>query len=444
MKEIKPNPTQGAFLPRLNALAAAVAGVICSVAMSPLQAQGINAPELDWAPNPDADVILLKGHLDVTHDSNLLRVKDEYRSAAYAGRQSSDIYLNGGAGIEFDRVISQQRLRAHANVEGFKYREYDDFDNVGYNLGATLDWVVGRPLFGSAGFGFTRDQPTIQDRSTNLTTNPNGDRNDIDSQLLFFNAGFRLTPSWSLIAGMDLDRTRNSLEVYKDTDFDRKSAEFGTRYAPGTGIEVDFVYRRANGDYKSPQRYSDDGAALLCTANTCRENDYDENVLMSRIQYRPSEDSRLAGHVGYTKRTYDQGDRDFGGITAGFDIEWAYSGSVQMRVALARSIDPDDEAVTASYADTYSIAFQPLIQATGKIAVSPYLRYYNRSYKGDQLAPGEVARKDKLMYFGVETDYEFRRNMAFTFNAGHEKRDSNRATLDYSANIIGVGLKVQF
>ncbi len=443
MKEINRNPSMKALAPRMSKVAAAVVGVVCGLAFGPLQAQ-IDVPAQDWEPDPDADVITLKGNLGITHDNNLLRENDNNRSAMYAGKSKSDTYLTGGLGIEFDRLISQQRLRAHADVEGFKYQEYDDFDNVGYDAGATLDWVIGRPLFGSAGLSTRRHQPTIQDRATNAVTNPSGDRNEVDRHLLFFNAGFRMTPSWSLIGGIELDRSRNTLEVYKDTDFDRKSAEAGVRYAPGTGVEVDFVYRRTNGDYKSGQRYDDDGAALLCTTETCRENDYDENELLSRIQYRPTEDSRLAGYIGYTKRDYDQGDRDFSGVTTGFDVEWAYSGAVQMRVGLARSIEPDDEAATASYADTYQLNFQPVIHATGKIILSPYLRYYDRRYKGDQLPAGVAERHDKITHFGIETEYEFRRNMALTLNAGHEKRASNRDNLDFTATVVGAGLRVQF
>ncbi|MDO4905455.1 MAG: outer membrane beta-barrel protein [Lautropia sp.] len=443
MKEINRKPNTQEPLPRLSKVASAVAGVICGLAFGPLQAQ-INAPDLEWAPDPDADVITLKGNLKVTHDDNLLRENDNARSAIYADKGKGDTYLSGGLGIEFDRLISQQRLRAHADVEGHKYQDYDDFDNVGYNAGATLDWVVGRPLFGSAGLSLRRHQPTIQDRSVNSVTNPSGDRNHIDRQLFFFNAGFRMTPSWSLIGGIELDRSRNSLEVYKDTDFDQKAAEIGTRYAPGTGIEVDLVYRRADGDYKSGQRYDDNGVALLCSGSTCRENDYDQNEILTRVQYRPSEDSRLAGFLGYTRREYDQGDRDFSGVTTGFDVEWAYSGAVQMRLSLARSIEPDDEAATASYADTYSINFQPVIHATGKIVLSPYVRYHDRRYKGDQLAAGVAERHDKITYFGIEGEYEFRRNMALVLNAGHEKRSSNRENLDFKANVVGAGLQVKF
>ena len=116
----------------------------------------------------------------------------------------------------------------------------------------------------------------------------------------------------------------------------------------------------------------------------------------------------------------------------------------QARVSLACLIEPDDDVATTSYADTRSIDFSPLIQATGKISVGPFLRYYDRRYKGDQLAAGEVARKDKIYSVGGQVTYEFRRNMSLLFNVAHDKRDSNRDALDYDANVYGVGLRIQF
>lgn len=425
------------------AVCRAVAAALCGLAAGVAQAQTYAVPEQDAMPDTEADVIKLIGSLQVTHDDNLLRVNDGARNGRYADRSLGDTFLQASMGIEFDRLLSQQRLRANATVNGFKYNEYDDFDNIGYDAGATLDWVIGRPFFGSVGFTANRRQPTVQDRLYNATTNVSGDRNDVDSQLLFFNAGFRMTPAWSLIAGVDMNRSRNSLEVYKDTDYDLKSAEGGVRYAPGTGIELDFVYRTTDGDYKSPQRYDDNGAQLLCGTN-CRENDYSEDSFLTRIQYRPSEDSRLAGNVGYTRRDYDQGNRNFRGLTTGFDVEWALSGNVQMRVALARSIEPDDDAATSSQADTRSIDISPLVQVTGKISVAPFIRYYDRKYEGEQLAAGLDERKDKITMFGAQATYEFRRNMAVLLSLQHDKRDSNRDNLDYTANVYGLGLRVQF
>ena len=443
MTEFIQKQKKGAQPAGMRRVSAAVAAIVCGLAASAAQAQ-LDVPAQDWTPDAEADVIKLTGRVGVTHDSNVLRLNNQSQGGIYANKKAGDTYLNGGMGIEFDRLISQQRLRANAEVEGFKYKEYNDFDHVGYNAGATLDWVVGRPLFGSAGVKLVRTQPTVQDRVYQQATNVNGDRNNITSQNVFFNAGFRFTPAWSVIGGVDFMRSRNSLEVYKDTDYDTKSAEGGMRWAPGTGLEVDLVYRATKGDYKSARRYADDGSALLCGVNNCTKNDYDENSLLTRVQYRPSEDSRLAGYIGYTRREYDQGNRDFKGLTTGFDMEWALSGNVQMRASLGRSIEPDDDAVSTTSPETWSLALNPTVQATGKITLEPFARFYNRRYKGEQLTAGEATRKDKIFSVGVEADYEFRRNMFLMANLQHDKRDSNRDNLDYKANVVGVGLKVQF
>lgn len=443
MKEINVMQKKAAQRSAVRLLCGAVTAALCGLAATAAQAQAYTPPEQDWAPDTEADVIKLTGSIDIKHDDNLLRKNDGEDRGRYNDRSLGDTYLQAGMGIDFDRLISQQRLRANAKVEGFKYNEYDDFDHVGYDAGATLDWVVGRPLFGNLGLVLNSHQPTVQDRIYNANTNVSGDRNDVDSQQLFFNAGFRITPAWSVIGGVDLNRSRNSLEVYKDLDYDLTSGEAGVRYAPGTGVEVDFVYRKTDGDYKNPQRYADDGSELLC-GTTCRENDYDEDSLLARIQYRPSQDSRLGGYIGYTKRDYDQGNRNFKGWTTGFDTEWALSGNTQMRVSLARSIEPDDDAATSSYADTWSIDASPIVQLTGKINLSPFARYYNRKYKGEQLAAGQAERKDKIYSLGLRLAYEFRRNMTASFDASHDKRDSNRDNLNYDATVFGLGLRVQF
>lgn len=55
-----------------------------------------------------------------------------------------------------------------------------------------------------------------------------------------------------------------------------------------------------------------------------------------------------------------------------------------------------------------------------------------------------MARKDKIYSVGGQVSYEFRRNISLLLNVSHDKRDSNRDTLDYDANVYGVGLRIQF
>jgi len=411
-------------------------GLVCATMAMPAAAQtGLAAVPADDLSGQE-DVINLTAGLGVTRDSNVLRVSDDTNTAPYGGSGKSDTYLRGNLGISFDRLISRQRLQMSAEVDGYKYNDYSDFDNVGYNAGLNYDWVIGRPFFGRAGGRFYQYQPAIQDRALLETET---DRNEVERQTLYLNGGFRFTPSLAAIAGWDLDRRRNSSSLYKDADADYNTLEGGIRFAPGTGTEIDFVYRRTDGDYRNLQILGADGLPLLTGP---RSSDFKQDALLARISYRPSEDSRLAGRIGYTKRDYDvDSSRNFSGITTGFDVEWAQSGAIKMLVSVARDIEPDDSAITATYADAKSIALRPTVQATGKIKLLPFYQYVNRSFKGEG---GAFDRKDKFHAFGIGANYEIRRNLMAVLDLRQERRNSNIDVLDFDANIISLGVQARF
>jgi len=410
-----------------------LAGVSCGVGIA---LAAMTVPIAALAQDAEGDVISLNAGLGIIRDTNVLRLPDDTDTSAFGGNSKGDTYLRGTLGINFDRLISQQRLQANAEVEGFKYNEYSEFDNIGYNAGVNYDWVIGRPFFGRVGGRVYQYQPTIQDRGLVVGTT---DRNEIDQQTVYLNGGIRFTPSWSAIAGWDILRRRNSSSLYSDSDADYNSLEGGVRFAPGTGTEIDFVYRRTDGDYKELQVFGADGLPLLSGP---RSSDFKQDALLARVSYRPSEDSRLAGRIGYTDRSYDvDSSRDFSGFTTGFDVEWAPSGAIKMLVSIARDIEPDDSAVTATYADAKSIALRPTIQATGKIKVQPFYQYIDRAYKGDGSA---VERDDTFQTFGVGVNYEIRRNLNAIFDLRQERRNSNIDDLDFDANIVSLGIQARF
>src|SRR5690606_7891203 len=172
------------------------------------------------AQDAEGDVISLTAGVGITRDSNVLRISDQADPRPYGSDSRSDTILNGRLGIAFDRRISQQRLQASAQVQGFKYNEFDDFDNIGYDAGLNYDWVIGRPFFGRAGGRIYRYQPAVQDRNIGQTV---VDRNEVERQTVYLNGGIRFTPSWSAIAGWDLDRRRNTSSLYEDSDADYNS-----------------------------------------------------------------------------------------------------------------------------------------------------------------------------------------------------------------------------
>lgn len=389
------------------------------------------------AQNADGDVISLTAGLSLMRDSNVLRLSDNATvPAGYGTDKRGDLYMLGSLGIAFDRMISQQRLQAYADVNGYKYREYDDSDNIGYRAGVNYDWVIGRPLFGRVGLRTARVQPQVQDR---LVSQPGLERNRVNTQTAYLDGGFRFTPNWSIIAGWELERWRNSSRVYEDTDLDQNSFEAGVRYAPGTGAEFDLVFRRTNGDFKNDRLFADDGTAYLVPI---QRQDFKQNALLARVAYKPSEDSRIAGRIGYTKRTYDSANvRDFSGVTTGIDVDWAQTGNLMWRFSVSRDIVPDISAMTSAYADARGFRVAPTIQATGKIKLMPFLSYTDYRYDGDT---GTVRRNDKLTSLGLTVDYEIRRNLHALFDLRRDERNSSLDTLDYTANLIGVGIRARF
>ena len=110
-------------------------------------------------------------------------------------------------------------------------------------------------------------------------------------------------------------------------------------------------------------------------------------------------------------------------------------------VSIARDIEPDDSAITATYADARSIALRPSVQVTGKIKLLPFYQYVDRAYKGEG---GANDREDEFQAFGLGVNYEIRRNLMAILDLRSERRNSNIEFLDFKANIISLGVQAKF
>lgn len=393
-----------------------------------------------WSQDAEGRVISLSAGLSLTRDSNVPRASSVSRTQFYGTDSLADTYLKGTVGLNFDRRISQQRLQAEAQVDGFKYNNYDQFDNVGYRAGVNYDWVIGRPLFGQIGAQTYRYEPQIQDGQA---IDGGRERNRIDRQFIYLKGGFRFTPSLSLIGGADFDRRRNSLQVFEQSDLDIDGFEGGIRWAPGTGLELDFVYRHSKGDYKSLQNRTINGDPIF---GTPLDNDYKQDELLIRATYRPTEETRLTGVIGQTKRDFNdraRANNDFDGITLRGDFEWALTGLTTMRILVARDVEPQDGVWVASYAEATQFAIRPRIQMTGRIKLEPFYHHVNRKYSGE-LADSRGVRKDKLNLFGVLGTYELTRTVSLFGELRRERRTSNFDYAEFSANIVTLGVQARF
>lgn len=388
---------------------------------------------------PDQPVLRFDVGGNIEYHSNLLKLDDGVDpTSLYGSSKRSDFMISGFAGAAFDREYSLQRFRADARVEPTKFLEYSQFDFVGYNAGFNWDWAVGRALFGTAGLRFKRNLSYFLNG-----TQLNGEVNLESRQNYYATGGLRLTPNWALIAGADYLVLDNSATRVNYADYRFTSYEMGVQFAPGTGTEVGFVYRRTNGDY--PNRQIQDSLGQIIST-TGIDNAFTQDAYLARLQIRPSDDSRIAGEIGYTSRKFDQvPDRDFSGITAGLNLDWRPTGATTVQVALIRGLLSQD-LLTGSFVDETTLRVTPSTILTGKLTLTGLLAYSIRSFQGEQgVASGAASdREDKLTTIGAELGYAYARNITLTAGLRNENRSSSVSGLDFTDNIVTFGVKATF
>jgi len=371
------------------------------------------------------DVISFEVSGAVEQHSNIFRVPNG----------TSDTVLRGLAGVRFERELSLQRLAAYANVQPVKYLNNSNFDYLGYALGATWDWEIGRPVFGQLTGSYLRDQSSFDsiggafNNLRNLTT-------------VRGLVGFRITQSWAAIAAADYFTLTNSLSTQTPADFNRTGFEGGLRYAPQTATTFDFVYRREAGEYPNRQVFDVNGNLLPAAV----DNAYKQDALLMRVGYRPSDLTNITGNIGYTRRNYDNlSQRDFGGVTGGLDFERPLSGAFLFRASVFRSIDTV-ELLNSNYVNATGLAIRPTWTISSRVTLDGLLAYSNRRYEGDPgfVYTGAPVRVDKLTEIGLRANYELARRIFLYGDVRRLERKSNYQGNDFNDNWYGVGIRALF
>jgi len=385
----------------------------------------------------DRDVLQLYAGGEVEHRSNVFALPDgvspQAIQAVYGSTSRSDTLFRGLLGVSFDRQVSLQRFRLDASIIPVKFREYSEYDHVGYSLGGHWDWSVGRPWFGTLGARLTN---ALTPFDTYISNQKNMERR----AKIYASGGMRFTPSWAAFVGFDTETLDNSYAGVQAADYSFASTETGLRYAPGTGTRVDFVWRHTNGEYPNRQIVDDVGNLLPGTV----DNEFSQNALLARLEVRPSNDSRIGGQIGFTSREYDNvSQRDFSGITGRLNLEWRPTGAFTMRVDLIRDIQ-SEELLTASYVDLTALRLRPSLQLTGKTTLFGRLSVERRSYEGN---PGFVlatTRKDDVTLLGAGLGYEYARNITLNLEALYTDRKSNYAAFEYDDTMLLANILARF
>ncbi len=382
------------------------------------------------------DVLTFEAGADFNRHDNIFLLPDNANpQPVFGDTQRGDTLLTAVLGVKFDRDVSLQRFTVSGRILPVKYMSYSQFDYVGYDLGANWNWAIGRPWFGTLG-------ATFGQRASSFADIRQSEKNLQRTRRVYFTGGLRLTPSWAIIAGLDNTTLTNSTAAQEASDQDFTGVEAGMRYAPGTGTELAFVYRRLDGKYPNRQVVDASGGVL----GTSIDNGFSQDQFLLRAQYKPNEDARIFGEAGLTRRSFDNlPERDFSGPTARLTYEFRPGGRFFMAADLIRDI-ASQEILTSNYVDTNKISLRPSFRMTGKTTLNGEYTYSKLSYEGDPgfVASNATVRKDDITTIGLRADWQYSRNVLFNLGFTRSERDSNINNVKYTNNIVGIGGRISF
>lgn len=376
-------------------------------------------------PTQVSDVLSFEASGAIENHSNIFRLPSG----------PSDTVLRGLLGARFEREVSLQRFSLAANIQPVKYLDNSSYDYIGYNVGGRWDWEIGRPVFGTVSANYLRDQSgfdVVGGRVNNLR----------DLTTLRALGGLRLTQSWATIAALDYLNLDNSAASVRAANFKANGAEAGLRYYPGSSVDMDFVYRRENGEYPNRQVFDANGNLLPAAV----DNAYSQDALLWRLNYRPNEATRFGGTIGYTRRNFENlSQRDFSGVTGRLEVEYPMTGATTLRAAIYNSIDLA-ELLNASYVRATGVVLRPTWVVSGRMSVDGLFDYVMRRFEGDPgfVFSGTPIRRDRLFDIGLRVNYEFARRVFAFGELRRLNRDSNYIGYDFTDNWFGLGIRAAF
>jgi hypothetical protein len=369
----------------------------------------------------------------LSYGASLSLQKDNNYNRASAGLERSESIFDARANLGYKNQVSRQGFALDANLGKQFYSSNSGLNTLVYGVSGLWNWEYGPLWFGTANLGLNR---RVASASEQLT----GTQNIVKGWSFGVTPGYRLDTRWSVVSGLDYGVSDNSSVVLRSADSRNLGYEIGVRYQPGTTLDGALVLRHVEGKYASVQLFNAFGAPLGTPIN----NDYAEDRLLLRGNWRVSEASALNGNVGLTRRSYDSAlGRNFSGLTWG--LGYAFNPGTSWTANLGFSRDIGNESyVFSSHVDSRVLSAALTWQATGKISVSPSFSLNQRSYSGDASGSGVNQGRSNVSRFSVVANYDFAPGLLLNASLGQERRGAGASLSGYNATQMSLGAQFRF
>lgn len=370
----------------------------------------------------------------ITYDSNPFRISSSESPADVIGTDSKDdFYLTTTVGFNFDVPISRQRVVAGITWDRTRYLDFDVLDFEGHDGQAVWNYQLGNDLSGQLGYTNTRALASLANDASGLLL---GTPNVLDTERWFLNALYLLSARYQVQWEVSQLRQENSLPARQVNDTTIDGAAITLNYVTPSANKLGLGLHVEEGNFDNP----------AVVAGVPRDNSYKQHSLAAVAELGLTGSSRVSLLAGTLTRSYESLPvRDFDDWIYTVTYDYQPGGALSMRAIAERAVNPLDDIYSTSVLRE-GFRIRPTWQPTEKLRVDGVFELTDRIYLGDPLrAVGAIPdRLDRVRVLGVGAAYFPLRTVELDGTLRFEKRTSNLALEDYTANILGVSARIAF
>lgn len=348
----------------------------------------------------------------VTHDSNVFRVRD---GGVGGTPKSSDTLATTTAGLTFDVPVSLQRFQGQASVYHTSYARFGELSHDGRDLRAAWLWQVGAPLSGRLGYADAR-------RLSSFTTFTGARTPDmLTDRHVYGSAAWMMTPNWRLQAGLAERQYRHDASVRQADDVDVHGADAALSYVSSAENSIGIGWRQERGAFQNSA-----------------SNDFRHESVGLTTDWIITGKSRLFARLEQARRDSARPGADRSCTLYRVAYDWQMTDKFALNAALQREFAPAED-IESSSALVEGLSLRPRFVLTEKMALSGNVGYGTRDYVGSV-----PSRTDHVRVLGATLAYRPMESLALSLLVQHEKRTSNIALQDYTANLVGLSARLAF
>lgn len=359
-------------------------------------------------------------------DDNLLRIPDGFPAF---DKQRSDSWTTFEFGAMVDKSLARQRLLAVAKFSKVDFDHFRQLDYKGRDLQASWYWQLGNRFSGQ--LGSTRLQTLAP-----YTDFPSDERNLRKQRRHFFEGAWKLHPRWEARTAFSRERFDYELAAQSFNDRTEKVAELEARYLAPSGSAVGLVLRRIEGNYPNRHPF----APGLLT------DDFTQDELKARIDWKASGSTTVQGLLGYARRTQPSfGPGRTSGANGRLTAQYEPRGKFAWRASLWRDFAPLESRVV-SYTLNKGVSAGATWTASARVRVDADAIHERRNYNPRAGFSAANGLDDSLRSASLKASWAVKRKLTLSAAWIRQARSGSPVLGigNFKANTVAINASAQF